>query len=121
MPDETTAPQPQQAYERADPHAESGMGRKSQAPTTPRDSNDRHLEAAGNRPGGRDRPPENPPGSVIPPVPESDIEGDMTTEEPLGWDQAPQDVKDPEKRRHPRPDGVGGSEPDSVEEPHRPA
>ena len=39
---------------------------------------------------------------------EKEIAGSMKTEEPLGWDQAPQDIKNPEHKRHPRPDGVGG-------------
>jgi hypothetical protein len=38
----------------------------------------------------------------------------MKTEEPDGWDQAPTDIKDPRQKRHPRPDGVGGSERDSA-------
>lgn len=42
------------------------------------------------------------------------IEGDMHTEEPNGWDQAPQDITDPEKKRHPRVDKVGGSESSSA-------
>ncbi len=41
-------------------------------------------------------------------VDESEIEGSMHTEEPMGWDQAPQAIKDPRQKRHPRPDGVGG-------------
>lgn len=41
-------------------------------------------------------------------VDEKQIKGSMKTEEPLGWDQAPQDIKNPEHKRHPRPDGVGG-------------
>lgn len=41
------------------------------------------------------------------------IAGDMRSEEPQGWDQAPTDIHDPEKKRHPRPDGVGGSDPNS--------
>lgn len=42
------------------------------------------------------------------------IEGDMKTEEATGWDQAPQAIQDPEKKRHPRPDKVGGSEAESA-------
>lgn len=42
------------------------------------------------------------------------IDGSMHTEEPTGWDQAPMDIHDPEKKRHPRKDGVGGSEQDSA-------
>lgn len=39
------------------------------------------------------------------------IRGDMNSEEPLGWDQAPQDIQHPRHKRHSRPDGVGGLEP----------
>ena len=46
--------------------------------------------------------------SVKPVSPQNEIEGDMTTEEPSGWDQAPQAIDDPRQKRHPRPDGVGG-------------
>jgi hypothetical protein len=42
------------------------------------------------------------------------IRGDMHTEEPEGWDLAPTDIKDPRQKRHPRPDGVGGSDPNSA-------
>jgi hypothetical protein len=41
------------------------------------------------------------------------IEGNMKTEEPTGWDQAPQEAQKPENKRHSRPDGVGGSDPKS--------
>ena len=41
------------------------------------------------------------------------VEGNMKQEEPLGWDQAPQAAQKPRNKRHSRPDGVGGSEPDS--------
>jgi hypothetical protein len=41
-------------------------------------------------------------------VDEKQIDGSMHTEEPLGWDQAPKDIKDPLHKRHPRPDGKGG-------------
>lgn len=41
------------------------------------------------------------------------IEGDMKTEEPTGWDQAPQEATLPRNKRQPRPDGVGGSDPTS--------
>jgi len=47
-------------------------------------------------------------GPIVPP---EKIEGSMHTEEPDGWDQAPQDIHKPEHKRHPRPDGVGGLKP----------
>jgi hypothetical protein len=33
----------------------------------------------------------------------------MKEEEPLGWDQAPTDIQDPEHQRHPRREGKGGT------------
>jgi len=39
---------------------------------------------------------------------ENEIDGSMHTEEPMGSDLAPLDIHDPEKKRHPRPDGIGG-------------
>ena len=47
--------------------------------------------------------------SVKPLVDEKKIVGDMKTEEPDGWDLAPQNISDPRQQRHPRPDGVGGA------------
>lgn len=44
-------------------------------------------------------------------VNENEIAGSMHTEEPTGWDQAPQAIDNPRQKRHPRPDGVGGIEP----------
>ena len=43
-----------------------------------------------------------------PVVPPEKIAGSMHTEEPTGWDQAPQAIADPKQKRHPRPDGEGG-------------
>lgn len=48
------------------------------------------------------------------------IAGSMKTEEPDGWDQAPMDIKDPKQKRHPRPDGVGGSDRDSTKRDPKP-
>ena len=70
-----------------------------------------HLQHGGTESGGRAqsdsaRPDRLPAGGAI--------EGDMKSEEPQGWDQAPTDIQDPRRQRHPRPDGVGGSDPDST-------
>ena len=60
-------------------------------------------------------PPQRDAGNdstkTAPIVPPEKIEGSMHTEEPDGWDQAPQDIHKPEHKRHPRPDGVGGLKP----------
>lgn len=42
------------------------------------------------------------------------IAGDMKTEVPTGWDQAPNDIQEDQRKRHPRPDGVGGSDPNNT-------
>lgn len=52
------------------------------------------------------RPGPLPPGGAV--------KGDMKTEVPDGWDQAPTDIHDPQQQRHPRPDGVGGTEREST-------
>ena len=61
-------------------------------------------------------PPKNDTGSddstsVPPVIPEDQISGSMKTEEPTGWDQAPQAIDNPRQKRHPRPDGAGGITP----------
>ena len=58
-----------------------------------------------------DRKTPGPSGPAKRPlVSESEIEGSMKTEEPTGWDLAPQAIEDPRQKRHPRPDGVGALE-----------
>jgi hypothetical protein len=49
--------------------------------------------------------------SVKPSLDEKKIAGSMNTEEPDGWDLAPQNIADPRQQRHPRPDSTGGIEP----------
>ena len=44
-------------------------------------------------------------------VDESKIDGNMHTEQPTGWDQAPQAIDNVRQKRHPRPDGTGGDTP----------
>ena len=61
-------------------------------------------------------PPKNVTGSTDsttekPLIDESEISGSMHTEEPTGWDQAPQSIKETRHKRHPRPDGTGGDTP----------
>ena len=47
------------------------------------------------------------------------IAGDMKTEVPTGWDQAPNDIQEAQRKRHPRPDGVGGSDPNNSNQSER--
>lgn len=67
------------------------------------------------------RPGEQKNSAVVTPAdargplpPGGAIAGDMNTEVPDGWDQAPNDIQDVQSRRHPRPDGVGGSDPNNT-------
>lgn len=43
-----------------------------------------------------------------------EVTGDMNTEVPAGWDMAPNDIQEAQRKRHPRPDGVGGSDPNTT-------
>lgn len=107
----TQAPRPDQSYERADPNGEAGMGDLDKDQHTPTDRDDAHEHAAAQKPDGtplKTDSTENLGRPSKPVVPEERIEGDMTTEEPLGWDQAPQDIKNPTQKRHPRTEGKGG-------------
>ena len=51
----------------------------------------------------QDRPAPLPTGATP-------VAGSMKSEVPTGWDMAPNDIQEAERKRHPRPDGVGGSE-----------
>lgn len=64
------------------------------------------------------QPASKPTGTDEPLVDESEIKGSMHTEEPLGWDQAPQAIANPREKRHPRPDGIGGLIPADEKRPN---
>jgi hypothetical protein len=102
------APDPSNNYERSHPEREAGMGRLDNNKAVPTDAPDKGQEAVGHRQDGSRQlnahdavnhrggpPPEQPDHS-------------MKDEEPLGWDQAPTDIHDPTKQRHPRREGKGG-------------
>lgn len=107
------APDPSNAYERAHPEREGGMDRKFESQDTPdkmeqsvkqRQDPTRQLNAQEvvNRRGGAPEIQPNQP------------DHSMKDEEPLGADQAPQDISDPQQKRHPRTGGKGGT-PDAGE------
>ncbi|MFT3789180.1 MAG: hypothetical protein QM770_23885 [Tepidisphaeraceae bacterium] len=98
------APDPARNYERADPRNESPEGTLDHKATSPNVRPDRGEQAVPNR-------QKTDHDADRPLTPENEIAGDMHTEEPEGWDQAPQDIHDPKQQRHPRPDGVGGLKP----------
>jgi hypothetical protein len=88
------APDPAHSYERAHPHREAGMGRLDNDVSTPTDRPDQAHGAVKNR--------QDPARQI------NAQDHSMHDEEPLGWDQAPQDIKNPRAKRHPRTRGNGG-------------
>jgi hypothetical protein len=120
------APDPATSYERAKPEKEAGMGRlDTNKNATPENQPDRMDQAVKNKQAPRQINSEdvtsglvagNPQGATgqssvkpgnpdLPPQPDHS----MLEEEPLGWDQAPTDIHDPERQRHPRTEGKGGT------------
>lgn len=103
------APDPANSYERADPNREAGQGRLDNNKAVPDASPDRQQQAVKNKQdptrqtNGQDDAPRA--GGVAPVQPDHS----MFEEEPTGWDQAPQDIKDPQQKRHPRTEGKGGT------------
>ena len=105
--DQEKAPDPARSYERAKPEKESGMGRLDNNKATPTDREDKPGDAVRNS-----HPPRqinahdvvNQAGGPAPVQPDHS----MKDEEPLGWDQAPTDIKNPRDKRHPRTEGKGG-------------
>ena len=118
--DAKSAPDPARSYERADPKNESGMGRlDNNMNATPQETSDRQSQAINNDHAPRqinaddvvnDRAAHQP-GDNSAAIPPSQPQPDhpMKDEEPLGWDQAPLDEQDPERKRHPRTEGRGGT------------
>ena len=132
------APDPTRNYERSHPELEAGMGRLDNNMSTPTDAPDREEQAVTNRQAPRQvnasedtnrraegsdvhgRQPEgrqvvreaghpaHPAGAPGSPLPEQP-DHSMKDEEPMGWDQAPTDIRDPRQQRHPRTEGKGGT------------
>lgn len=102
------APDPSDNYERAHPEREAGMGRLDNNKAVPTDSPDKGHEAVSHRQDGKRQlnahDAVNHRGGPAPDQPDHS----MKDEEPLGWDQAPTDIHDPTKQRHPRREGKGG-------------
>ncbi len=103
------APDPSNNYERAHPEREAGMGRLDNNTPTPQQSPDKSEHAAHNRQDGTRQlnahDAINQRGGPAPEQPDHS----MKDEEPLGWDQAPTDIHDPNQQRHPRREGKGGT------------
>lgn len=103
------APDPTNNYERSHPSREAGMGRLDNNKSTPQDSPDMQEASSPNRQDGarqiNAQDTVNASGGAAPEQPDHS----MKDEEPLGWDLAPNDIKDPRQKRHPRTEGKGGT------------
>ena len=103
------APDPSNNYERAHPENEAGMGRLDNNKAVPQNSPDQGQDAVRNKHDGTKQlnahDAVNQRGGPAPEQPNHS----MKDEEPLGWDQAPTDIHDPTKQRHPRTEGKGGT------------
>lgn len=107
------APDTARVYERAQPAKEAGMGRLDNNKSTPERCDDKMEHAVGNKQPNRQINAEdvlneragNPAaGAAISPPDHS-----MQDEEPMGWDQAPIDIKNPRDQRQPKTEGKGGT------------
>lgn len=104
------APNPAHNYERAIPARESPSGGLDQPSTRqPRQPDRAGPEGTSGR--HTNRPTSDSmegSTSVQPSVNPGQVAHSMKDEEPTGWDQAPQDIHDPQQQRHPRTEGKGG-------------
>ena len=101
------APDPATSYERAKPEKEAGMGRLDNNKATPTRREDTPGEAVRNSHPPRQINAEDTVNQTGGPAP-AQPDHSMHEEEPLGWDQAPNDIKNPREKRHPRTEGKGG-------------
>ena len=113
------APDPATSYERAKPEKEAGMGSLDSpiGESTPADHAERGDHGVGNRQDARHQTNAHDdveagggsPNPMSLPLPGNQPDHSMHDEEPLGWDQAPKDIHDPEQQRQPRREGKGGT------------
>jgi hypothetical protein len=115
------APDPSNTYERSHPERESGMGDLDAHMNTPVENPDRTEQTVGNRQDGSRQlnahevinermTNERQTSDAKPPQPDHS----MKDEEPMGSDQSPTDIHNPQQQRHPRTGGKGGT-PDAGE------
>ena len=109
-------PDPARSYERAKPEKESGMGRlDNNDDATPTDQPGQMEETVPNRknPERQINGEETDDGRSTRPLDQDDSpdqpDHSMHEEEPLGWDQAPNQAPNPRQKRHPRTEGRGGT------------
>jgi hypothetical protein len=88
------------------------MGRLDNDAATPSESPDRMDDATTNKQDGtRQINAHDATNQRAGRAPAAEQPGhSMKDEEPLGWDQAPTDIHDPQQQRHPRTEGKGGTE-----------
>lgn len=109
------APDPARSYERAKPEDKAGMGRLDNNEATPAEAPDAVNEAVkGSHPprgiNAEDQTDDRKPAPQPRAAPAAEQpDHSMHEEEPDGWDLAPQDIKDPRHKRHPRTEGRGGT------------
>ena len=105
------APDPARSYERAKPEKEAGAGGTDSTHAVPSQQPDRQQQAVINRQDGTRQINADDTDQRKQSKPDQPDQPDhsMMDEEPLGWDQAPKDIKDPRAKRHPRTEGKGGT------------
>ncbi len=110
MATQQNVPDTARTYERAKPEKESGMGRLDNNAGTPTNRPDRSEDAIKNKQNA-DRQINADDEGLADDVDRSGqvVDHTMFDEEPTGWDQAPQAIKDPQQKRHPRTEGKGGT------------
>ena len=103
------APDPAHSYERAKPERESVAGNLQGEKSPPRTAPDRSDDATSNQqvPERQINADDGVPDYVPPAANQPDHS--MHDEEPDGWDLAPNDISDPQQKRHPRIEGKGGT------------
>lgn len=100
------APDPADSYERAKPELQPGMGDLHGSKATPANQPDAAAQAVKNQ-----QDPEHQINAeeTTSRAPARQPDHSMNDEEPDGWDQAPTDIHDPRRKRHPRHEGKGGT------------
>jgi hypothetical protein len=96
------APDPSNNYERSHPEREAGQGQMAPSKPPAAKSADKMPASVQNAQDGSKQLNAHDSAAQTPPQPDHS----MLEEEPLGWDQTPQNPKD---KRHPRTGGLGGT------------
>ncbi len=103
------APDPSRSYERAQPDAESGMGRLDNNTGTPQRTPDKVDQAVKHKQDNRQINAQDVVNEREEEPAPKQPDHSMKDEEPMGWDQAPTDIKNPRAKRQPRTEGKGGT------------